>query len=1203
MTPPLRPLPILLGLGFMLAASLPSAIAQVIASEPFAAYAFDQNLGASAQPNPPASTGITSYTTTNTIVTNHVRVGSIPWGSLTTSGGKFEVSGGGVAVIGAVNTSAGSVFSPYLEGGAVGRPGTTLYLSFVMQLKGVSTTSTQNIFALRRDSTTRLSFGQNWNQPNFYANASLGIPIDTEPHLFVARIVYGTGNAQVTVWFDPDLDLPESSQTPARTFSGAMDFNNLEFKGQGTGHFIDEIRWGANWSDVLPRTDVFTLNVTARPGGSVYRNPVLASYTLGTSVYIEANGQTGYRFVRWIGNPPPGMETSNPLRLTMDRNYSLEAEFAPGIPTFFTFDPGLDPPDENGLLSLRALNEEVAGQSGRVTREGDKFLLGDGTPVRFWATTSGVPGGAELPQMVRFLARRGVNLVRYHSSLYNNNAPAFRDVNLSRIDDIHRLVVAARAEGIYTKLSFFFILGLRIRAEWGVEGYTQAWIDANPDYSGSAPFALQFFDPTFKEAYKNWMREMLTRPNPHDQAGRPLAQDPAVAMIELQNEDNLFFHTFVPERFPPPQLRRLEKLFGDFLIAKYGSLPNAISQWGGSSQLARDDHADGRMTLRTAWHMSRSFTGQPGRMADQILFLRRLQKDWYSEMAAFARHELGYGGLFSASNWSTADNPVLLDVEWETYTATDVIDMHNYFSSVFTSRAVGTTVSGGDRYFGIPAVNNPRRLPVAIKQVEGHPSMISESTWTLPTDFKPEAALLVGSYGALIDLDCFVWFAHSRPSWNAGTTPWVLGSPALAGMFPGAALIYRRGDVSEAPVVVRESRSLLAASRKEPALLSMTFGWDPVRDPNQEFNYNPDTQQGQVDSLATLVGKVEMAFEEGGASFVSPAVAAGINNSASTVTSVNGQLRIQSGAIEGASGTPAGGASGHFTVNTPRAQGAAGYLAAASPLLLDNVTLSMANNFGTVLAIALDDLPLSQSRRVLIQAAAREWMRGSGTTPTQITWNGRTYSGKTIDPLGTLPWQMEGISASVTLHGMGRVTSVTALDGNGYFLTSLPLPIQEHGGERITLPGDALYTLVELAQPGFADWEAFTESERADPAISGPNADPDRDGIPNLAEYMLGLDPKTPDQASLPMHHSMVTSPEGPFLWQISIRLRDSDPGAAFRLELSDRLGSWSDASGEMELIAREEHGDGFSTYTWRSLLPMEPGRSRFARVAFFFSP
>ncbi len=46
-----------------------------------------------------------------------------------------------------------------------------------------------------------------------------------------------------------------------------------------------------------------------------------------------------------------------------------------------------------------------------------------------------------------------------------------------------------------------------------------------------------------------------------------------------------------------------------------------------------------------------------------------------------------------------------------------------------------------------------------------------------------------------------------------------------------------------------------------------------------------------------------------------------------------------------------------------------------------------------------------------------------------------------------------------------------------------------------------------------ADWEEanFTEFELLDPTISGPDADPDLDGVPNLLEYAFGTDPNDPD--------------------------------------------------------------------------------------------
>lgn len=60
---------------------------------------------------------------------------------------------------------------------------------------------------------------------------------------------------------------------------------------------------------------------------------------------------------------------------------------------------------------------------------------------------------------------------------------------------------------------------------------------------------------------------------------------------------------------------------------------------------------------------------------------------------------------------------------------------------------------------------------------------------------------------------------------------------------------------------------------------------------------------------------------------------------------------------------------------------------------------------------------------------------------------------------------------------------------------------------------------LSLSVPSLYDWwkgRNYTETELADSSISGANADTEGDGIPNLLEFALGLDPWTPDAECLP---------------------------------------------------------------------------------------
>ncbi len=76
------------------------------------------------------------------------------------------------------------------------------------------------------------------------------------------------------------------------------------------------------------------------------------------------------------------------------------------------------------------------------------------------------------------------------------------------------------------------------------------------------------------------------------------------------------------------------------------------------------------------------------------------------------------------------------------------------------------------------------------------------------------------------------------------------------------------------------------------------------------------------------------------------------------------------------------------------------------------------------------------------------------------------------------------------------------------------------GGAGIS-PGNAstVLTITDDDPPlpdAFAVWRGLHFPGTADPAITGPHADPDNDGLENLVEYALGSDPNLPDPAPAP---------------------------------------------------------------------------------------
>ncbi len=212
-----------------------------------------------------------------------------------------------------------------------------------------------------------------------------------------------------------------------------------------------------------------------------------------------------------------------------------------------------DPFREDSLLDLRFLNDRVAGEKGfiKVNADGD-FVYPDGTPVRFWAVNSAVgqdsnwsrPQWPEirsepsLARHARFLAKRGVNLVRLHASINptadNSGTNSFSDDRSGEhreIDWIRRAVAAYKNEGIYVSISPYWAASAKAGRNWGLlAGMEGKDCQGSAVFRGEAPGCLQRLGAKTVDRAESVYRN-------------PLALDPAVAIFHVQNEDSLLFWT------------------------------------------------------------------------------------------------------------------------------------------------------------------------------------------------------------------------------------------------------------------------------------------------------------------------------------------------------------------------------------------------------------------------------------------------------------------------------------------------------------------------------------------------------------------------------------------------------------------------------------------------------------------------------------
>jgi hypothetical protein len=682
---------------------------------------------------------------------------------------------------------------------------------------------------------------------------------------------------------------------------------------------------------------------------------------------------------------------------------------APGEEGWFAFAPPADPFGPTSGFDLRSLNEKAAGDGGWIAAKDGRFVHSrTGKPVRFWAV-NGPPGGvrdpAELRRLARLLAKYGVNLVRLHGGIFD----ALGEPDPAKVRRAQAVVDAMKSEGIYSYFSIYFPL-------WMQPKPGTPWLEG---YDGKThPFAALFFNEAFQEKYRSWWKALLL--TPREGGGKPLVEEPAVAGVEILNEDSYFFWTFSDRNIPDPQLRILEKRFGEWLVKRYGSLEKALDAWKGL-KVARDAPGEGRMGFRPLWNMVNE---KLERDRDTARFLAESQRRFYDDTVRFLRG-IGVKGLIAASNWTTASAGVFGPLEKYTYAAGDLIDRHGYFSSVGKGPNSEWSIRDGHTYrdrsalrFDPEEAGKPRVFahPVMDPSYAGKPSMISETTWCRPNRYRGEAPLFLGCYGALQGSDAIVHFALDGASWTVKPgffmQPWTLMAPAMMGQFPAAALIYRRGLVKEADLLVELNLKLDDLLDLEGTPLPQDAALDELRLKDVPLG-GPLAPGGIIDPLVHLAGRANVDFSAAGRPPRIADLSKFIDRGRKTVTSATGELALDWG-------------KGVLRIDAPDAQGASGDLKAAGKIDLKDLSIECPLDAAHIVAVSLDGKPLASSKKILLQAFTEE--RPSGFRAEEAG-NG-TFK---ILSIGRDPWLVRRLAGTVHLKRPGaEKLRAQPLDHAGY---------------------------------------------------------------------------------------------------------------------------------------------------------------------------
>ena len=736
----------------------------------------------------------------------------------------------------------------------------------------------------------------------------------------------------------------------------------------------------------------------------------------------------------------------------------------------WTFKPEIDDFSSDALLDLSYLNEDVAGENGfvQLTADGEGFKTENGGEIRFWASGGGNLvrdlSDDEAEYFARFLAKLGVNIIRFHGEIHSITND-INQVNTDEVDAIWRMVAVMKEEGIYSTISPYWPNFIdRIPASWDLG-----------DYSGTGikPWALLFFNERFQEAYKNWLTYLYTETNPY--TGLPLKDDPAVALIQMQNEDGVFFWTI--QNVQPSLLATMESRFYDWLLEKYGTIDDAYTAWGGLS-LETDQPADSRMGLYIIWEATQPQSGSKDqRLSDQIAFYMDAQSGFYQEVYDHLR-AIGCKQLINTTNWKTADAARLLDAERQTNTVGDVLAVNRYYDPGHVGDNNGWRIDPGHKYIGESVLFQPHKLPVNVKQVSGKPFMMTESSWPHPHKYISESVFLTAAYSSLTGFDAYYWFSPRSPGYSDEDQEvlhiWAnlpkfeqpiykfnSATPAHMGPFPANALLYRKGYVQPAPTVVYEERSSEQVQQRKIPLISEEGGFDPNRD---SYDNQGDAAATEVPPVTYLAGKVRVKYNgQPDNSTVSPELSELLNFTNKKIQSTTGELLWDY-------------EKGQCTLDAPSAQGVTGFFDEGGEAVdLTNVSLTVNNDYATIVVVAMDEQPLSDSEAVLVQVNTRYELSGYREKPASFELRGETVEGFEVERTGELPWKAANTEVSLTIAN-SKLQSAHLLDANGYKLHQVA--VESASGElNVELPKEAMYVLLNTEESAVTSLNEEIKSE------------------------------------------------------------------------------------------------------------------------------
>jgi hypothetical protein len=267
----------------------------------------------------------------------------------------------------------------------------------------------------------------------------------------------------------------------------------------------------------------------------------------------------------------------------------------------------------DSITNRKSLLPAPAGQDGFVQIKDGHLVNPKGERVRLLGVNlsfnANFPYRGAAEKVAQRMAKFGINCVRFHHTdtdraprgIWKAGVPDKQTIDPIQLDKMDYFIHQLKLNGIYVDINLK--IGREVTTADGVQDPDQLpTYDKGPDH----------YYPRLVELQKNYARDLLTHTNPY--TGNPYTDEPAVALIEINNESGLVnaWHGSNLDTLPLHFLTPLQQDWNAFLQTRYTHTENLQTAWApsitgteqemltqGLNAWVLEQHEDAKANLRT----------------------------------------------------------------------------------------------------------------------------------------------------------------------------------------------------------------------------------------------------------------------------------------------------------------------------------------------------------------------------------------------------------------------------------------------------------------------------------------------------------------------------------------------------------------------------------------------------------------------------